>query len=71
MTIAKLHQLHKHSVDFIQAYPQAKCKSTIFLRTPPGVELLGDNKNGVLKLRRSLYGLKDPGLIWFEHLTNG
>ena len=44
MTIAKLHNMHTKSVDFVQAYPQAELKSTIFLRSPPGVELATDNE---------------------------
>ena len=39
MTLANLHNLHTKAVDFIQAYPQAKIKAVIFLKTPPGVTL--------------------------------
>ena len=39
MTLANLHGLHTKAVDFIQAYPQAKIKAVIFLKTPPGVIL--------------------------------
>ena len=70
MTLAKLHNLHTKSIDFVQAFPQAKVKSTIFLQTPPGVELTGD-KEMVLRLIKNLYGLKDAGLTWFEHLSQG
>ena len=42
----------------------------IFLRTPAGVELTG-NKDSVLRLLKNLYGLKDSGLTWFEHLSQG
>ena len=71
MTIAKLHNFHTKSVDFVQAYPQAELKSTIFLRSPPGVELATDNEEMVLQLIRNLYGLKDAGRTWYEHLTDG
>ena len=71
MTIAKLHNLHTKSVDFVQAYPQAPIRSTIFLRTPPGVELTHQNGEVVLKLIRNLYGLKDAGRTWHQHLTDG
>ena len=59
-------------MDFIQAYPQAPVKSTIFLRTPPGVELEANKQeDSVMKLKRNLYGLKDAGRTWFQHLSDG
>ena len=73
MTIAFLHKMHTKSVDFVQAYPQAKVKNTIYLRTPQGVELTNNKDDGemALKLERNLYGLKDAGRTWFEHLMDG
>jgi len=71
MTIAKLHNFHTKSLDFVQAYPQAELKSTIFLRSPPGVELATDNEEMVLQLIRNFYGLKDAGRIWYLHLMDG
>ena len=66
--------MHTKSVDFVQSYPQAKVKSTIYLKTPQGVELTtnGSKDEGemVLKLEKNLYGLKDAGRTWFEHLTD-
>ena len=43
MTLAELHKFHTKSTDFVQAFPQAKVKSTIYLKTPDGVEF----KHGV------------------------
>ena len=72
LTLANLHKLHTKAVDFIQAYPQAKIKAVIFLRTPPGVILESEGgKEMVLLLLKNLYGLKDAGLTWYEHLTSG
>ena len=33
--------------------------------------LSGEKGETVLKLLKNLYGLKDAGLTWYEHLTNG
>ena len=71
MTIAKLHNLHTKSVDFVQAYPQALVKSAIYLHPPAGVILNRSRGDMVLKLIRNLYGLKDSGNTWFKHLTEG
>ena len=70
-TIAKLRNLHTKSVDFVQAYPQALIKSAIYLHPPAGVILNSSRGDMVLKLIRNLYGLKDAGKTWFEHLTEG
>ena len=61
LTLSKLHNLHTKSIDFVQAFPQAKVKSMIFLKTPAGVELTG-NEESMLRLIKNLYGLKDAGL---------
>ena len=71
MTLSKLHNLHTKSVDFVQAYPQAKIKSEIYLQKPAGVVLTQHKGDVVLKLLKNLYGLKDAGLAWFEHLSDG
>ena len=71
LTLSKLHGMYTKSIDFVQAYPQAKIKTTIFLRPPQGIELSEGDKQSVLKLKRNLYGLKDAGRTWFEHLSDG
>ena len=71
LTIAKLHDLHTKSIDFVQAYPQADLKHSIYLRSPSGVLLNDDSGALVLKLLKNLYGLKDAGRTWYEHLTDG
>ena len=71
LIIAKLHHLYTKSVDFVQAYPQAKIKTIIFLKTPPGVMLESEGEEEmVLLLLKNLYGLKNAGLTWYEHLTS-
>ena len=43
----------------------------MYLKIPEGVKLKSDQGRSVLKLERNLYGLKDAGLTWYEHLTAG
>ena len=71
MALARLHNLYTKSVDFVQAFPQADVKVNIYLHNPPGVILSNANGETVLKLLKNLYGLKDAGLTWYEHLTKG
>ena len=44
MTLSKLHGMHMKSIDFVQAYPQADIKSTIYLKSPQGIELTKGNE---------------------------
>ena len=69
--MATLHNMHMKSIDFIQPYAQAKVRSDVFLHPPPGFELSNNDNNSVLRLKRNLYGLKDTGRTWHEHLTDG
>ena len=71
MTLSRLHNLHTKSADFVQAYPHAPIKSSIYLFPPAGVKLNPEKGDMVLKLLKNLYGLKDAGLTWFEHLSKG
>jgi len=70
LTLAKLHTFYTKLVDFVQAYPQADIKSPIFLKSPADVVLNDNNGKLVIKLLKNLYGLKDAGRTWFEHLTD-
>ena len=54
LTLAKLHNFHTKSVDFIQAYPQADVKNPIFLKPPAGVILNDNDGQLLLKLLNSL-----------------
>ena len=71
LIMANMHNLYTKPIDFIQAYPQAEIKTNIFLHSPPGAELTANNGETVLRLKRNLYGLKDAGRTWHEHLTDG
>jgi len=68
-TLSLILGWHMHSIDFILAYPQADVKVDIFMRPPKGCKLQGclPGKH-LLKLHKNLYGLKDSGHTWYEHI---
>ena len=55
-------------LDFIQAYPQADAECEMFMHLPPGYNFKGSRKTHVLKLIRNIYGAKQAGRVWYNHL---
>ena len=71
LTLSKIHNFYTKSVDFVQAYPSSDIKSSIFLKYLAGVVLNNNDGKLVLYPIKYLYGLKDAGRPWFEHLIDG
>ena len=71
LVLSKINNLHTKSIDFVQAYPQADIKVTIYLHTPQGVSFGDKHQDVVLQLKKNLYGLKDSGLAWWEMISKG
>ena len=61
-TIAKLHNIHTKSIDFVQAYPQATL-NRIFIHIR--------QQEYYLSIETNVYGPKDANKTWLEHLTEG
>ena len=59
----------KRQVDFVLAFPQADISHDTFMKLPKGVKTIhGDGDTHVLKVKKNLYGGKNAGKIWYEHL---
>eukprot|EP00957_Ditylum_brightwellii_P065364 4958753-Ditylum_brightwellii.AAC.1 len=71
MVMSKLYDLNTKSIDFILAYPQAEIKTNIYLFSQTGIVINTGGQDLVLKLKKDLYGLKDAGRTWWEHLASG
>ena len=74
LTLCNIHGLESKSIDFILAFPQADLDVDIWMELPTGIVVHGkDNESRayVLKLKKSLYGLKQASLNWFEKLKQG
>jgi Reverse transcriptase (RNA-dependent DNA polymerase). len=68
LAISKIHNLPTKSIDFVLAFPQAELDTDVFMEIPAGFssEL---RKTHVLKLNKSVYGLKQASSDWYKHLT--
>ena len=59
--------MHFNQLDIKTAYLNAPIQEDIFMQQPEGYQ---KGKQIVCKLKRSLYGLKQSGRIWFEYLSS-
>jgi Reverse transcriptase (RNA-dependent DNA polymerase) len=58
-------------IDFVLAYPQADVECDIYMHIPNGFEIQGKTRQThVLQLIKNLYGQKQAGCIWNQHLHN-
>ena len=74
LALCNIHGLESKSIDFILAFPQADLDVDIWMELPLGIEVAESPEQSrayVLKLKKSLYGLKQASLNWFEKLKQG
>eukprot|EP00957_Ditylum_brightwellii_P056512 4284333-Ditylum_brightwellii.AAC.3 len=70
MIMSKLYNLNTRYIYFILVYPQAEIKINIYLFLPAGMVINTGGQDLVLKLKKNLYGLKDTGRTWWQHLAS-
>jgi hypothetical protein len=83
LTLTLVMGWHTRQIDFVLAFPQADITNDVFMEVPGHFEVRNGelernsrapnprHQPNVLKLIKNLYGLKDAGLTWFEHLKDG
>jgi hypothetical protein len=75
LIVAKIYGLSSKSIDFVLAFPQADLDMPVYMELPAGVnpvDVTDDNQCCyVLKLNKSLYGLKQAGYNWLKKLCEG
>ena len=67
MIVAQVLKLDTQAIDFVLAFPQAKLGVPVYMELPAGMDLAGHGKDSskyLLKLKRSLYGLKQASINW-------
>ena len=68
--LSVLHDLETRSIDFTLAFPQAYLDMYVFMESPVGFDLGTDSRKYVIKLKKSLHGLKQAAHNWFELLKS-
>ncbi|KAL7534594.1 hypothetical protein ACHAWF_004881 [Thalassiosira exigua] len=75
LIVAKIHKLESNSIDFVLAFPQADLDIPVYMELPAGItpedEIDANRRRFVLRLNKSLYGLKNASFNWFEKLRCG
>ena len=78
-----IHKWHTRQIDFVLAYPQAKVSHDLYMLVPEKFKVENGKlkldqdapspwkQSHKLKLLQNLYGLKDAGATWYEHLKKG
>jgi hypothetical protein len=72
LILGEIAGLESRAIDFVLAFPQADLDVPVYMALPLGMEVPNsDGKHHLLRLRKSLYGLKQASANWHEMLKNG
>ena len=66
MSLGVLESLEIDMMDITGAYLNGTLKETIFMKVPVGMDI---SPNKALKLKKSLYGLKQAGRVWYDKIS--
>ena len=67
--LSLINGLHTRQLDFLLAYTQPDLERDLYMELPKGINLPGHEKGQyVLQLVKTLYGQKQAGRVWHEHL---
>ena len=74
LILSELAGLESRTIDFVLAFPQAELDVPVYMELPIGMEV-GDSQQNrkihVLRLKKSLYGLKQASANWHDMLKRG
>ena len=65
-----IHGWYTKQIDFVLAYTQADVECELYMAIPKGFEVEGEAQDFVLKLKKNLFGQKQAGRVWNQHLVD-
>ena len=73
LSLVQLHKWSTLTVDFVLAYPQVDIDSETYIKLPRGVNFGAgiSRSTHIVKLLKNIYGLKQAGRVWNQHLHCG
>jgi hypothetical protein len=72
LILALLFEWKTCQIDFVLAFPQADVECELFMHLPRGLTFPGIHRSThCLKLKKNLYGSRQAGRVWNQHLVNG
>jgi hypothetical protein len=71
LILSVLNNFHTRQIDFVLAYPQADVECEMYMEIPRGFEHAGSRKTHALKLIKNIYGTRQAGRVWNQHIHNG
>ena len=70
LALTSKHRMKLRAFDCTAAYLQADLKDPLYVRPPKGLmEAMEQNKNDILKLKKSLYGISYASRNWWERVS--
>lgn len=72
MYMAVLNNWHTKQLDFVLAFLQAPVETDLYMEIPQGFSVLSSDKVPYcIHILNNLYGQKQAGRVWNQHLTKG
>ena len=72
LILSLLFNWKTRQLDFVLAFPQADAECDLFIELPRGVSFSGVHRSThCFKLIKNLYGTKQAGRVWNQHLVDG
>jgi hypothetical protein len=71
LILSILNNFRTRQIDFVLAYPQADVECEMFMELPRGFQYNGRRDTHALKLIKNIYGTRQAGRVWNQHIHNG
>jgi hypothetical protein len=70
--LSLLFQWKTRQIDYVLVFPQADVECDLFMQLPRGLTFPGVHRSThYLKLKKNIYGSRQVGRVWNQHLANG
>jgi hypothetical protein len=68
--MAAIKGWHTKQLDYVLAFPQADVeRDNLYMRLPHGFTGPDGTKDYALKIHKNIYGQRQAGRVWFQHLV--